>query len=261
MIKRHIKILEILSAQHSVKVTLLAEMLDVSQVTVRKDLDVLEKRSLICRNHGYACLDGADNAGKNLAHSYSIKQRIAKTAAASVKDGETVMLESGSCCALLAEELAMAQKNVTIVTNSFFIICFVRHLPQIKIILLGGYYQPESQVLVGPVTAKCGEIFHSDKFFMGVDGFLRDFGFTGRDHLRVQTAADLSKHAREVFVLTEAEKFQRHGVVDLISFDKLTGVYTDEGIPVDAEEALFKHRVHLYKVPVHDTENPGWVFN
>ena len=252
MIKRHIKILEILSAQHSVKVTLLAEMLDISQVTVRKDLDILEKRGFICRIHGYACLDGADNAGKDLVHCYSIKQRIAKTAAATVKDGETVMLESGSCCALLAEELVAAQRNVTIVTNSFFIIGFIRHLPQIKIILLGGYYQPESQVFVGPVTTKCGEIFHSDKFFMGVDGFLQNFGFTGRDYLRVQTAMDLSKYAREVFVLTEAAKFQRHSAVDLISFDKLTGVYTDEGIPVDAEETLFKNRVNLYKVPVHD---------
>ena len=163
MINRHTKILEILAQRQRAKVTTLAEMLDVSQVTVRKDLDHLEGRGLIRRIHGYASLDGADDVGKRMAYNYAIKRRIAKAAAFTVEDGETIMIESGSCCAFLAEELALAKKDVTIITNSAFIANFVRHRPHIKIILLGGYYQPESQVLVGPMTVKCGEIFFSDR--------------------------------------------------------------------------------------------------
>ena len=246
---RTVKILDILSTNKSIKVTLLAELLDVSQVTLRKDLDNLEKRGIISRTYGYASLDGADDTGKRMAINHSIKRRIAKAAAQTVEEGETVMLESGSCCALFAEELAMTRKNVTIITNSAFIANFVSRLSNIKIILLGGYFQPESQVMVGPMTTKCSEIFYLDKFFLGTDGFVSGQGFTGRDHLRVETAAGLAKRAKKVYVLTESAKFHRRGAYSLIQLDKITGVFTDESIPKEAETALQKNNVLLHKVP------------
>ena len=246
---RIVRILDLLATNKSIKVTLLAEMLDVSQVTLRKDLDNLEKKGIIKRTHGYVSLDGADTTGRRLAINHSIKRRIAKAAAQTVEEGETVMLESGSCCALFAEELALAGKNVTIITNSAFIANYVSKLQNIKIILLGGYFQPESQVLVGPMTTKCSEVFFADKFFLGTDGFVSGQGFTGRDHLRVETAAELAKRAKKVFVLTEAAKFHRRGAYNLIGFDKLAGVFTDEGIPKEAEASLLKNNVQLHKVP------------
>ncbi|MDR1252801.1 MAG: DeoR/GlpR family DNA-binding transcription regulator [Treponema sp.] len=255
MTNRYTTILEVLSKHQRVKVTILAELLGVSQVTVRKDLDQLEERGLIRRIHGYASLDHSDDVGKRMAYNYAIKRRIAKAAAATVDEGETVMIESGSCCAFLAEELALSQRDITIVTNSAFIANFVRHMPHIKIILLGGYYQPESQVLVGPMTSKCGEIFFSDKFFIGVDGFMSKFGFTGKDHMRVQTVMDLAERAQGVIVLTDAEKFQRQGALGLVRLDKVSSVYTDERIPIEAESALLDNQVTLYKVPKYETEN------
>ena len=246
---RVVKILDILSTNNKIKINLLSDMLDVSEVTLRRDLDKLEKRGIVHRTHGCVSLEGADNTGKRMAYNHSIKRRIAKAAAQTVEDGETVMLESGSCCALFAEELALAQKNITIITNSVFIANFICRLPNIKIILLGGYFQPESQVLVGPVTVKCGEIFYPDKFFLGTDGFIPEYGFTGMDILRVETAAELTKRAKKVFILTEAAKFNRRGAYSLIQLDKITGVFTDESIPKDAEAALLKNNILLYKVP------------
>ena len=64
------------------------------------------------------------------------------------------MIESGSCCALLALEIAQTRKDVTLITNSAFIADYVRKMPTIRIILLGGEYQKESQVMVGPMTKK-----------------------------------------------------------------------------------------------------------
>lgn len=252
MTSRHTKILESLAKRQRVEVCELAALLGVSQVTVRKDLDILEEKGLVQREHGYACLNGTDDVGKRLAYNYDIKKRIARNAAASVEEGETVMIESGSCCTFLAEELALAKKDVTIITNSVFITNFIRYASRTKIILMGGYFQPESQVVVGPMTRKCGEIFFSDKFFVGADGFMPGFGFTGKDHLRVQTVMDLAENAREVIVLTDAEKFQRQGVLGLVPFESLTGVYTDERIPPAAEDMLLKNKVALYKVPVHE---------
>ncbi|MCL1955334.1 MAG: DeoR/GlpR family DNA-binding transcription regulator [Spirochaetes bacterium] len=254
---RCVKILDILASNRKIKVKLLAEMLDISFVTLRKDLDSLEKRGIIIRTHGYAGLNDSNYTGRRMAISHSIKKRIAKAAAQIVEEGETVMLESGSCCALLAEELALAKKNVTIITNSVFIANYIYKLQDIKLILLGGYFQPESQVLVGPVTIQCGQAFFFEKFFMGANGFISGYGFTGRDHLRVETAAELAKRARKNYILTEAAKFYHHGAYSLIQLDKIAGVYTDDTIPKDAETTLIKNNVMLHKVPSAD-EKINW---
>jgi len=251
---RQTRILEVLSTQGRAEVLALSDLLHVSQVTIRKDLDTLEKRGLVRREHGYACLNNTDDVGKRIAFNYDIKRRIAKAAAATVVEGETVMIESGSCCALLAEELANAQKDITIITNSVFIVNFVRNASRTKIILLGGYYQPESQVLVGPMTRQCGGIFFADKFFVGTDGYIPDSGFTGRDHMRSQAVIDMSENARDIYVLTDAEKFSRHGVLGLVKLDKVAGVFTDSRIPAEAERQLLERNIMLHKVPEHERE-------
>jgi len=86
---RHVKILDFLATNKTVKISLLAEILDVSNVTLRKDLDSLEKRGIIRKTHGYASLDGADDTGKRMAFNHSIKRRIAKASAQLVDEGET----------------------------------------------------------------------------------------------------------------------------------------------------------------------------
>ena len=249
---RTVMILDLLAAHRTVKLSMLSEALNVSHVTLRKDLDKLESRGIIKCTHGYASLDGADETCKRMAFCYLIKQKIAKAAAQTVEDGETVMLESGSCCALFAEELVFARKNVTIVTNSVFIANYISDLSDIKVVLLGGCFQPDSHVAVGPITIKSAEDIYSDKFFVGVDGFILGQGFTGSDLLRIETATGLAKRANKVFVLTEAEKFCRRGTYGLIHLDKITGVFTDDSIPKEAEAELVKNNVQLHKVSVSD---------
>jgi len=251
---RQTRILEVLSKHGRAEVISLSELLGVSQVTIRKDLDSLEERGLVRREHGYACLNNTDDVGKRIAFNYDIKRRIALAAAATVADGETVMIESGSCCALLAEALADAQKDVTIITNSVFIVNFIRNMSRTRVILLGGYFQPGSQVLVGPMTKQCGSIFFADKFFVGTDGFIPGSGFTGRDHMRSQTVMDMAESARDIFVLTDAEKFQKQGVLGLVRLEKVSGVFTDERIPADVEQQLLEKNIKLHKVPEHEPE-------
>ena len=225
---------------------MLTEALNVSHVTLRKDLDKLESRGIIKCSHGHASLDGVC---KGIAFFYLIKRKIAKAAVQTVEEGETVMLESGSCCAIFAEELALARKNNTIITNSTFIANYICHLSNIKVVLLGGIFQPDSQVVVGPMTINSAENIFFDKFFLGTDGFIPGQGFTGMDHLRVETAIGLIKRTNKVFILTEAAKFNRRGTFNLIQLDKLTGVFTDDSIPKEAETALLQHNVMLCKVP------------
>ena len=248
MTERQDKILQILAGTRRVDVNDLAKSLEVSQVTIRKDLDYLDQLGYIKREHGYAHFGSVDDINSRMAINYDIKRRIARRAAETVEDGETVLIESGSCCALLAEELA-DNKQVTIITNSAFIAGHIRHSPYANILLLGGEYQNASQVLVGTMTSKWAEIFRSDKFFVGADGFTERYGFTGKDHLRVQTARDMAQQAKQVIVLTDSDKFLRRGSEGLVRTEQVSAVYTDDRIRPETEAFLREKKVAVHKVP------------
>ena len=147
MKERQDKIIELVSENHRMDVVTLANILQVSQVTVRKDLDVLVERRIIQREHGYAVINETGDLSTRIGHNYNRKKKIAALAASMVHDGETVMIESGTTCALLAEELATHKKNVTIITNSAFTASYIKEAPNAKIVLLGGDYQLKSQVV------------------------------------------------------------------------------------------------------------------
>lgn len=158
------------------------------------------------------------------------------------------MLESGSCCALLADALVKTKRDVTIITNSAFIAGYIRKAPGAKIVLLGGDYQTESQVMVGPITRKCAEEFYVGKLFIGTDGFTESAGFTGTDRMRAEAVRDMARQAASVVVLTESEKFSQHGVVALMKTDQVDIVYTDDQIPAGIEAHLRGKGVQVFKV-------------
>lgn len=247
MNKRQSQILDLLTQNKKLKVTELSDVLNVSQVTIRKDLSALEESGIIVREHGYAKLNESDDINNRLAYHYDIKQKIAEKAVESIEDGETVMIESGSCCALVALEIAKTKKDVTLITNSAFIADYIRKIGNVRIILLGGEYQEESQVMVGPITRKCAEGFFVDKLFVGTDGFTRETGFTGNDYMRSEAVKDMAKQASNVIIVTDSVKFQQKGVVSLLDTKKVSYVYTDSNIPEDAEEYLVENNIKVIK--------------
>ena len=244
MNNRHVKLLELVNASGRIEVATLSGRLDVSQVTIRKDLALLEENGLLKREHGFAVMISSDDISNRLAFNYDVKRKIAALAGKIVDDGETVMIESGSCCALLAQELAN-KRDVTIITNSAFIASYIRKCPHIKIVLLGGDYQPESQVLVGPITRKCIEGFYVDKLFVGTDGFTEKAGFSGKNHLRTETVRAMAESANSVIVLTESIKFSKQGVVAQFKTNEVTTLVTDNKIPEEVKNILLKNNVDV----------------
>lgn len=245
MSSRTNRILEILTERERAEVAELAEALGVSQVTMRKDLTELERRGLIRREHGWAMLRSTDNVEGRLAYHYEEKRRIARRAAGLVRDGDTVMVESGSCCALLAAELAAQGRDVTIVTNSAFIAAYVRDAPSVQTVLLGGIYQKDAQTMVGPMVRTCVEGFYVDLLFVGTDGYSARTGFTNCDQMRAQAVRDMASHAERVVVLTESEKFGRHGTVPLALGEKDLAVITDTHVSAEARAELEAAGVEL----------------
>ncbi len=238
MADRRSRMLEYVIDNERVDVSELAGRFAVSQVTVRKDLDQLEKRGLIRREHGHAVAIAPDNLHSRLAFHYDVKRRIAAAAAELVPNGATVMIESGSCCALLADALGRTRRGVTIVTNSAFIADYVRTAPGLSVVLLGGDYQVESQVTVGPLVEECLQNFHVEQLFIGIDGYTAEAGFTARNHLRAAVVKAMARRADEVIVLTESLKFPRQGAVPLLPVGAVGRLVTDSNLPIPLQEQL-----------------------
>jgi DeoR/GlpR family transcriptional regulator of sugar metabolism len=248
MNKRELQILDIVTERERIEVATLAEMLEVSPVTIRKALDMLETKGLIRREHGYAIASSKDDINNRLAINYEVKQRIAKAAAELVSSGQTVTIESGSSCALLADLIANTKPNVTIISNSAFIANYIKNKPYAKLILMGGDYQTSSQVMVGPLVKKCMEEFFVEKMFIGTDGFSEMTGFTGKDMSRAEAVQNMAEKAKDVIVLTDSSKFSQQGVVSLLPFNKISVVITDEGMPEDKETYLKDKGIQVIKV-------------
>jgi len=164
------EILKLVSEFEKIDVNSLSEKLQVSKVTIRKDLDKLESKGLLHREHGYAVLNSGDDINVRLSFQYDTKKRIAREAAKLIKDNDTVLIE------LLAEEICQTKKNVKIVTNSYFIADYIQEYDSCKIILLGGEFQKESRVTVGPLLKELIRSFRVPFAFVGVDGNLALLG-------------------------------------------------------------------------------------
>ena len=234
------RILELLVKEKKLEVAEISGHLGVSQVTVRKDLDAMETQGLITREHGFAVLSSTDDIKGRLAWHYEEKRKIACLAADLVKDGDTIMIESGSCCALLAKALTEIRKGVTIITNSAFIADYIRRESDFQIVLLGGIYQQDAQVMVGPMVRQCAENFWVDRFFIGVDVWSARTGFTNQDQMRAQAVRDMARQADQVIVLTESDKFTRHGTVPLNLKDRVSTVITDQNIGEEIRQGLYQ---------------------
>lgn len=244
---RQNKILELLAVHQKMEVTDLSMQLGVSQVTIRKDLDALEQTGIIKREHGFAILSSTNDILGRLAYHYDDKRQIALKASRLIHDGETIMIESGSCCAILAETLTETKKNLTIITNSAFIADYIRKQTDFEIVLLGGIYQHDSQAMVGPMVRQCAENFWVENFFIGVDGYSIRTGFTNQNQLRAQAVRDMAHQAEKIIVLTESEKFKKHGSVPLNITSQVSYVITDDNIDSTTEMHLVNQSIQILK--------------
>ena len=244
MKERHLLILNMINEKGKVSVQELSEALKLSMVTIRKDLEELESQGLLRRQHGYAVKASPDSINSRMAIHYPEKKAIAQTAVALVEPMETIMIESGSTCALFALEAAL-EKDVTIITNSAYIARYLNQVPMAHIILLCGDYDAVAEVTTGPVTQLCAQEYHVNKLFVGVDGYTEENGFTNVNHTRSCVVKDLAKRADQVIVLTTSDKFGRQSVAKLFSSEEVHTVVTDSSLPDEYKKIMESHGIHV----------------
>lgn len=205
MNSRQQAILQYVNDIRRVSVADLARNTGVSEVTIRQDLNLLEKRNYLKRIHGYAVALESDDVDARMMIHFTLKQKLAAYAASLVNDGETIFIENGSTNALLARYLA-ERKRVTLVTVSTYIAHLLKET-DCDVILMGGLYQKRSETMVGPLTRQCIQQVYFNKAFLGIDGFHPETGFTGRDMMRADIANTVLAKGVENIVLTDSSKF------------------------------------------------------
>ncbi|AUV01282.1 DNA-binding transcriptional regulator YciT [Phytobacter ursingii] len=216
----------------------LSKMTGVSEVTIRQDLNTLEKQSYLRRTHGFAVPLDSDDVETRMMNNYTVKRELADYAASLVSDGETVFIENGSCNALLARRLG-EQSGITIITVSSYIAHLLKDA-LCDVILLGGIYQKKSESVVGPLTRLYVQQVHFSKAFIGIDGWLPDTGFTGRDMMRSDVVNAVLEKGSEAIVLTDSSKFGAVHPYTLGVGSRFNRVITDASIPADAQRQLLE---------------------
>ncbi len=214
----------------------LSKMTGVSEVTIRQDLNTLEKQSYLRRTHGFAVPLDSDDVETRMMNNYTVKRELADYAASLVSDGETVFIENGSCNALLARRLG-EQRGITIITVSSYIAHLLKDA-LCDVILLGGIYQKKSESVVGPLTRQYVQQVHFSKAFIGIDGWQPETGFTGRDMMRSDVVNAVLEKGNEAIVLTDSSKFGAVHPYTLGMGNRFNRVITDAGIPADAQHQL-----------------------
>ncbi|MFY9993549.1 MAG: DNA-binding transcriptional regulator YciT [Leclercia sp.] len=236
MNSRQQNILQMVIDTGRVSVVELAKATGVSEVTIRQDLNLLEKMSFLRRAHGYAVPLDSEDVETRMMNNYALKRELAEFAASLVNHGETVFIENGSSNALLARTLA-EQKDVTIVTVSSYIAHLLKETRS-EVILLGGIYQKKSESMVGPLTRQYVQQVHFSKAFIGIDGWQPETGFTGRDMMRSDVVNAVLEKGCEAIVLTDSSKFGAVHPYTLGPVSRFSRVITDEGLTEAHSERL-----------------------
>ncbi|MFC1503080.1 DNA-binding transcriptional regulator YciT [Pseudomonadota bacterium] len=228
---RQSEIVQLVNQEKRIMVSDLAAHTGVSEVTIRQDLNQLEKEGYLKRVHGAAMSLQSDDVSARMEVRFDTKQKLAERAAQLVQPDETVMIEGGSANALLARVLA-ERGDVTIITPSAYIAHLIRNT-QATVILLGGVYQHQGESLVGPLTRLCIEHTHFSTAFLGIDGYHQDTGFTSRDMMRADVAAAILAKNKRNIVLTDASKFGQIYPTSLGRNDQFSVLITNANAPVE----------------------------
>lgn len=231
MNSRQNEIVQLVNERKRVQVSELAQLIGVSGVTIRQDLNFLEQQGYLKRVHGAAMALQSDDINTRLEVRFDIKQALANKAADLVAPNETVLIEGGSANALLARTLA-ERGDVTIITPSAYIAHLIRN-SSANIILLGGVYQHQGESLVGPLTKLCIENIHFSTAFLGIDGYQQDTGFTSRDMMRAEIAAAIIAKQRRNIVLTDSSKFGQIYPSSIGETSNISILLTDAAAPAD----------------------------
>ena len=254
-LERRNLILEKLQDEKKVVVSELSALFGVSEETIRRDLEKLERDGLATKSYGGAVLK--ENIGFDMPFqvrqkaNVAEKQRLAELAAAYIRDGDHIILDASSTAVFIARAIK-EKENLTVLTNSVEILIELSDVSDWNIICSGGSLREGYLALVGPKTTESFSGFNADKAFLSCKGIDMERGVTDGNEMFSQAKQVMMQSARERILCVDHTKFDR------IAFSRLCGagdadiVITDRR--PDERWMSFFERYHVKCVYPQDTE-------
>lgn len=252
-------IVEFVSTHESVSVDQLAEELNVSTATIRRDLDELAEQQLIVRTHGGATSPpfsfDLPMRYRTAAGHGKAKWRIAKEAVTRAHAGAIIGLNGGTTTTEVARELALnddlfgtIEHPLTIMTNAVNIANELAVRSRLRVVLTGGIVRSNSFELIGPLADPVLNQISVDLFFLGVEAIDAEGVYT-RDDAEAAINSAIAQRARKTIVVADATKFNTKAFIRICSLDDIDEVITDNAPDSELSGALADHGVTVCIAP------------
>jgi DeoR family transcriptional regulator of aga operon len=252
-------ILDALQSTGHVSVTGLAGIFGVSVVTVRKDLEALQRRNLLRRVRGGAVAVDASDEGTfetRMRHATASKQAIGRAAAALVHDGDVVAIDSSTTCYYLAQEL-LGRRNLVVITNGLRLAVLFMQQSSARVLVPGGVVRRSAGSLVGPIGDVLAGRGRVTKGFFGVVGLSTLHGLLDISVEEAQTKRFLAEACDQVYGLFDSAKIGGFGLHSFAGPGTIAGLYTDDAVDPSFVSEWDAAGVPVTVVSARSAPNPG----
>ncbi|WP_337841444.1 transcriptional repressor AgaR [Rheinheimera sp.] len=250
-IERQQEIVRLTQQLGKVSVKELADRFLVSEVTIRSDLAMLDQKKLLVRSRGGAMVNSELSRELSLKEKRScysaLKQQLGEAAAALVRDGDRVILDSGTTTQQVAASLT-GHKDLIVMTNGLNIAMELAQSDEVEVMLTGGLLRKKSMSFYGNIAEKSLRDYNFNKLILGVDGFDLKAGLTTHFEKEASLNRLMCDIASEIIVVTDSSKFDQKAFHVICASSAIHALVTDTGIPDAYAEALTKQGVQLHLI-------------
>lgn len=239
--ERHQYILSRLKKEGKVNVLDLCHHLNVSSVTIRKDLKLLEDKHLLYRTHGGGTLVNPYTVDRPVNEKEKIrsaeKTGIGSAAAELIEPNDCIIIASGTTVHSLARSIK-PKGQLTVITAALHVATELNQNPEIEVMVLGGILRKSSSSATGKYAESILDDFSCSKLFLGVDGIDMDFGLTTTHIQEAQLNRKMIATAQKTIVLADSSKFGKRGFGRICGMEDVDHIITDSGVSEHTLEAL-----------------------
>jgi len=241
----------LLNQKSELSVKEIAEMLHVSDMTVRRDLNELERQGIIRRTHGGATLLDPSSSvrdpyilGEQTAKNVREKSMIGIKAASLVRPDETILLDSGSTTPFVARHI---DKDLPLTVLCYTFTNALEFYPRknANLILLGGFFHRDSNIFHSVENRALISNIRADKAFISTGGLDPKLGLTTYFYYEADIKREMIRSARQIILVTDSTKFGKISVTHFAGLDEVDTVITDEGISDEYREILADRGIEL----------------
>lgn len=250
-VERQKKIMELLESEGAVWVNKLSTELKVTEETVRRDLEKLEKQEMLLRTHGGAVPFAQSNNELSLEKrkkiNTDIKVKLAKEAVKNILSGDTIFLDASTTTFYIAKEVKDI-KNITVVTNSLRVINELAGKPDINVIGIGGTVSGNQSFVGSLAQNEIRKCFFANKMFFSSRGVTAEAGILESNEQECGVKQCMLKNSTKKYYLCDKSKIGRIGFTKLADFSEIDSVICEGKLSKEFTDILNEEKVEIISI-------------